>query len=196
MRLTDERTSELFAGVLELVIGLGYDNVTVDAIAARTHTSKATLYRRWGSKSRLVVDALMEFAEREGKIAPPDFGSISEDLHNLVDRLPVEDEFTGLIVSVTDASRRDDDLCEAFHGVFVGRFQEILRIVLQRAIDRGEVDSKAPALPFLQEALLAPRLYASLLATEEPSNEYIHRYIDSVVIPVLSITSHNLSKEN
>ncbi len=48
-RLTPERESELYAAVLDLLREVGYDALTMDAVAARTHSSKATLYRQWGA---------------------------------------------------------------------------------------------------------------------------------------------------
>ena len=49
-RLTPEREAELYAAVLDLLREVGYDALTMDAVAARTRSSKATLYRQWGSK--------------------------------------------------------------------------------------------------------------------------------------------------
>lgn len=48
-RLTPERESELYGAVLDLLREVGYDALTMDAVAARTRSSKATLYRQWGA---------------------------------------------------------------------------------------------------------------------------------------------------
>ena len=57
-RITPEREAELYAAVLDLLREVGYDALTMDAVAARTRSSKATLYRQWGGKAKLVVRAL------------------------------------------------------------------------------------------------------------------------------------------
>ncbi|MGO4429316.1 TetR family transcriptional regulator, partial [Streptomyces sp. MCAF7] len=44
-RLSPERESELYEAVMGLLTEVGYDALTMDAVAARTHSSKATLYR-------------------------------------------------------------------------------------------------------------------------------------------------------
>lgn len=41
-RLTPERESELYSAVLDLLREVGYDALTMDAVAGRTHSSKAT----------------------------------------------------------------------------------------------------------------------------------------------------------
>ncbi len=54
-RLTPEREAELYAAVLDLLREVGYDALTMDAVAARTRASKATLYRQWQGKPELVA---------------------------------------------------------------------------------------------------------------------------------------------
>lgn len=57
-RITPEREAELHGAVLDLLREVGYEALTMDAVAARTKSSKATLYRQWGSKPELVAKAL------------------------------------------------------------------------------------------------------------------------------------------
>ena len=61
-RLTPERERELFTAVVDLVREQGYDALTMDAVAARTKSSKATLYRQWESKPKLVASAMRHLA--------------------------------------------------------------------------------------------------------------------------------------
>lgn len=196
MRLTDERTAELFAGVLDLLIEHGYDKLTFDAIAATTHTSKATLYRNWGSKSRLVIDALLNYAMKEGDVEPADCGSLSADLHGLVDQIPLpSNELVNLMVAVMDAIRRDYNLHETFQEVFVDHVGQYMDLVVSRAVERGEVCSNSPGLAFAHELILAPRVYATILNQAIPDRDYFHRYIDAVVVPALTTTRPH-PKEN
>lgn len=57
-RITPEREAELYAAVLDLLREVGYDALTMDGVAARTRSSKATLYRQWGGKAELVAKAV------------------------------------------------------------------------------------------------------------------------------------------
>jgi AcrR family transcriptional regulator len=83
-RLTPERESELYAAVLDLLREVGYDALTMDAVAARTRSSKATLYRQWGSKPELVVKALRH--NKPGGLAEIDTGSLRGDFHAALSR--------------------------------------------------------------------------------------------------------------
>ena len=88
-RITPEREAELYAAVLDLLREVGYDALTMDAVAARTRSSKATLYRQWGGKPELVAKAIRH--NKPGSIADIDTGSLRGDLHALTSR---EDDCT------------------------------------------------------------------------------------------------------
>ncbi|TXS09891.1 helix-turn-helix domain-containing protein, partial [Streptomyces sp. wa22] len=76
-RLTPEREGELYAAVLDLLGEVGYEALTMDAVAARTRSSKATLYRQWGSKAELVVKALRH--NKPVQLGEIDTGSLRGD---------------------------------------------------------------------------------------------------------------------
>ena len=53
-RVAGERELEIFEANLEVLDEVGYDLLTMDAVATRAKASKATLYRRWRGKPELV----------------------------------------------------------------------------------------------------------------------------------------------
>ena len=58
---------------------VGYDRMTVDALAPRAGVSKPTIYRRWpGGKSEIIVDAIR--AKRADGGVLPDTGTLRGDL--------------------------------------------------------------------------------------------------------------------
>ena len=58
-RVEGDREQEILDATLDVLADVGYDRLTMDAVAQRARASKATLYRRWNGKARLVVDALL-----------------------------------------------------------------------------------------------------------------------------------------
>ena len=70
-------SSEILDAALEVLAEVGYDRLTMDAVAQRAKASKATLYRRWNSKATLVVDAL---ATQKATPPVPDTGDLRTDL--------------------------------------------------------------------------------------------------------------------
>jgi len=56
-RRGDELRAAIHAAVLDELRERGFAALTMDSVAARAHTGKATLYRYWPSKVELLVDA-------------------------------------------------------------------------------------------------------------------------------------------
>src|SRR6185369_837996 len=81
-RMEGAREREVLLGTLDLLAELGYDRLTLDAVAARTRASKATLYRRWASKAALVTEAVALLGPADLEL--PDTGSLRADLLAMV----------------------------------------------------------------------------------------------------------------
>ncbi|WP_235737098.1 helix-turn-helix domain-containing protein [Nocardioides alcanivorans] len=58
-RIEGDRQREILAAALDVLVEVGYDRLTMDAVARAARASKATLYRRWTNKPTLVIDALL-----------------------------------------------------------------------------------------------------------------------------------------
>src|SRR3954452_9125622 len=54
----DSRDAVILEATLDVLGEVGYDRLTIDAVAAKARASKATVYRRWPDKAALVVDAM------------------------------------------------------------------------------------------------------------------------------------------
>ena len=76
-RVEGEREQEILDATIDTLAEVGYDRLTMDAVAARAKASKATLYRRWNGKAQLVIDALL--SEKE-PLGAPDAGNLRDDL--------------------------------------------------------------------------------------------------------------------
>jgi len=186
-RITPEREAELYEAVLDLLREVGYDALTMDAVAARTRSSKATLYRQWGGKAELVVRAL-----KHGKGGPPDevdTGSLRDDMHAMAVR---EDDCTmeqnsALMRGVAMAIHQNPDLRQAFREQVVEPEMAAFRRVLQRAVDRGEIRPECPALDFLVPMMIGAFATRAMLEDQPPTQAYLISYLDAVVLPALGV---------
>ncbi|WP_416986519.1 TetR/AcrR family transcriptional regulator [Streptomyces sp. T028] len=184
-RITPEREAELYGAVLDLLREVGYDALTMDAVAARTRSSKATLYRQWGGKAELVVKAIRH--DKPGPADEVDTGSLHGDLHALMAR---EDDCTmernsALMRGVAMAIHNDEHLREVFRSQLVEPEMAAFRRVLQRAVDRGEVRADCPALEFLIPMMVGAFATRALIDDQPPTGAYLTSYIDAVVLPAL-----------
>jgi AcrR family transcriptional regulator len=186
-RLTPERERELYEAVVELLREVGYEALTMDAVAARTHSSKATLYRQWKGKPELVATAL-----RHHKPVSPaeiDTGSLRTDLHELIRRhgesLIKRDQelFRGL----AHAAFQNEDLFRALRELLIEPELASFRVLVQRAVDRGELAADNPARDFFPHMLFGGALARPIIEGIDPDPEYNPRYVDAVVVPALGL---------
>ena len=186
-RITPEREAELYAAVLELLREVGYDALTMDAVAARTRSSKATLYRQWGGKPELVAKAIRH--NKPGSIADIDTGSLRGDLHALTSR---EDDCTmqqnaALMRGLFMAVHANPDLLQAFRELLVEPEMEEFHRVVRRAVDRGEVRADCPALDYVVHLLIGAFATRTLIDDQPPTQRFLISYIDAVVLPALGV---------
>jgi AcrR family transcriptional regulator len=187
-RLTPERERELYTAVVELLREVGYEALTMDAVAARTRSSKATLYRQWKGKPELVATALRHNAPVS--IGDIDTGSLAGDLHELV-RCHDEHEIKRdqeLMRGLAHAAFRNEDLFRALRELLIEPELESFRGVVQRAVDRGELRADNPARDYLPHMLFGCALARPIIEGIDPDPEYTHRYIDAVVVPALGLS--------
>jgi len=184
-RLTAERLQELYAGTLQLVAERGYDRLTMDQIAEATKSSKATLYRQWGSKSALVVEAMKCVGDHEEE--PPDTGTLRGDLMTMVDRAEGREKDSDLLAAIMHAVRQDPELAEAVRAEILEPGRDRIRSVIARAVDRGEVAADCPALPFVDYVFIAPIVLHHLIEGSEPAPDFLRRYFDGALLPALGI---------
>jgi AcrR family transcriptional regulator len=186
-RLSPEREHELYEAVVELLREVGYEALTMDAVAARTRSSKATLYRQWKGKPELVATALRQ--TKPGTGADVDTGSLASDLHELI-RLHDEGETKRdqeLMRGLAHAAFQNDDLFRALRELLIEPELDSLRRLVRRAVDRGELAADNPASEFIPHMLVGSALARSVIDGVDPDPEYSHRYIDAVVVPALGL---------
>lgn len=183
--MTAEREAELYDAVLGLLREVGYDALTMDAVASRTRSSKATLYRQWGGKAALVVKAMRH--HKPVHIAEIDTGTLRGDLHTLArrhDDCSVE-ESTALMRGLAMAMHTDPDLLRAFRELLIEPELEELDQVLQRAVARGEIREDNPAMDYTLHLMVGAMATRGVIDELPPTQEYLISYIDAVVLPAL-----------
>lgn len=181
-RVEGDREQEILDATLAVLIDVGYDRLTMDAVATKAKASKATLYRKWDGKAALVIDALM--AEKTPLQAPPDTGSLRGDLLTMFCGTGglTDKHQTALLGSVVTAIGRDPEFAAAFRERFIAPKVAVGREVYERARQRGELRDDID-LDILTAALPGIVLHRMFLLGEQPTPDLIARVVDQVIIP-------------
>ena len=187
-RVEGDREREILEATLDVLVEVGYDRLTLDAVATAAKASKATLYRRWNGKASLVVDALAH--DKGPSPEPPDTGSLREDLREAYCGLGglATPRQTALFGSIITAITTDAEFAEAFREVVVGPKIATARIIWERAAARGEVSPDAD-LEVLEPALAGILMHRAHLIGQPPTPELVTRVIDAVILPAARATT-------
>lgn len=73
------------AATAEVLAEVGYEGLTMEAVAVAAGVSKASIYRRWRSKTELLVSVIDQASD--DSLVPPDTGSLRGDLIALLTAL-------------------------------------------------------------------------------------------------------------
>ncbi|MFI9203451.1 TetR/AcrR family transcriptional regulator [Streptomyces sp. NPDC053048] len=186
-RLTPEREAELYEAVLALLREVGYDALTMDAVAARTHSSKATLYRQWKGKPELVASALRH--DKPVSLADIDTGTVRGDLQAMVCDADGErmERDAALMRGLQRAIHDSPDLNRALRELLIEPEIAGLETMLRRAVDRGELAPDNPALPYVAHMVLGAFMARPLVEDRPADPGYLARYIDAVILPALGV---------
>lgn len=180
-RVEGEREQEILDATIEVLVEVGYDRLTMDAVAAAAKASKATLYRRWESKPALVVDAV---CRRKCVVDVPDTGSFREDLIAASCGLGGvgDEQATAVLAAVVTAMERDEEFAETYRRGFVEPRVEVSRVIYERAKARGEIAPDAD-VELLGPALAGIVLHRTFVLGEEASPALVARVIDQIILP-------------
>ncbi|OBG29204.1 TetR/AcrR family transcriptional regulator [Mycobacterium sp. E3198] len=172
----------LYEATLAELAEVGYGGLTMEGIAARAHTGKAALYRRWCSKHDLVhaalVYALPPMPElRSGRSAREKLLAMFIS-HR--DMLAGKTTFPGL--DVIHQLLHEPEMRTIFADAVVAPRLKILESILQAAVDDGDLD---PATITPLTARVGPALINQhfLLTGEPPTRRDLAIIVDTVIPP-------------
>lgn len=135
---TPARQQEVFSAVLTVLAEVGYARFNMDLVASRARASKASLYQRWPSKARLIMDALKANLP---DLPQPDEGTFAEDVRQILRSWgePAPFDIAGIFLGLLEGSRQDADLA-CLREEYVDRaYTEQLQVAVDRAKVRGEL---------------------------------------------------------
>jgi AcrR family transcriptional regulator len=181
------RDGAIRSAILRVLAREGYAALTMDAVAAEAGVGKATIYRRWRTKSELVADAVLALADQVTVL--PDHGSLEADLRALMRWLvvSVNGPLGAAIRSLLSAMAHDPQLKAAFHGGPMEHWHATVHQVWTRAEARGEVR------PGLAGTAVAATASASILqrwlfGVDPVDHAFADEVLVDVVLPLVAFT--------
>jgi AcrR family transcriptional regulator len=169
---------------------VGYTAFSVESVAARARTGKASIYRRWPTKQELVADALelgLPTAEQCGFATDIDESVTTADALREVART-----VASIVTSpVGDAMRAikceamaDPELAQFIDDRFQAPRRAALVALLQRGVGRGEVRPEA-ATQLVADVIPAVLTHRVIMQREPLTERDIADIMEQVFIPLV-----------
>jgi AcrR family transcriptional regulator len=184
------RDAAICDATLALLLEVGYDRMSMDAVASRAHASKATIYRRWPGKQELVLDAVR--ARGVGLTVAEDTGSLRGDLvatyRSAIHGSAADD--ADLIAGVLRAMRTAPELADCVRSQVIESKCDVSRVIVARAVGRGELPAETDPL-ILHEVASALWFHRVLVVGGPVDDAFIAHVVDDVLMPLLDRSSRS-----
>lgn len=167
----------------------GYAHLTMGQVATRAKTNKATIYRRWSNKAKLVIAAIHKHVSSSIK-GIPDTGNLSNDVVILLHKIAQPLQMIG---------------AETLHGLMVEHLGENLMSSMPQLMHTGtEIRSTTAMIKILKNAELrgevilekiSPRIislpadllrYEILISHGSISDKTINEIVNNIFMPLVN----------
>lgn len=189
------RDADILDAALEVLAEAGYVGMTMDMVAVRAKAGKATMYRRWASKTELVREALARLKASAVDLAHlPDTGTLRSDMLAMFKPQSIEDgERTLKVFAGIATISNDPRLTEAVTDMMVTPWAEAHLKLMQRAVARKEISPDAD-LQTLSKVTASLAGFRTIIERKPFTREFLVSMIDSVVLPALGVKRKGRAK--
>ncbi|WP_438352382.1 TetR/AcrR family transcriptional regulator [Microbacterium sp. CJ88] len=174
--------ASILRAALDLLVERGYAGMTMEGVARAAGTGKAAVYRRYASKSDLVVAAVRSL---HGPIDAPDTGSLRGDLLACAMHYTRgDDRFAGIMAGLLTAAGQDAELRAVTTEMIGAPRAATFRTVIVRWIDAGVVpaDVAVEAIVSIVPSVAFGRV---VIAREVLDVAAATELVDDILIPAL-----------
>lgn len=178
---SQEADQAILSAAGQVLAERGLGGMSIEEVAARAGVAKTTIYRRWTSRGTLALDAFL--AEFQSQQPPPDTGTLHGDLLaalrswiRSVTRTSAGPILAGLIAE----TQQDPELAAAWRERVVERLRAQHKIMLNRAIERGEIPATTDQEVALD--LMFGAAYHRLLHGHRPLTDKFARQVVDVLV--------------
>lgn len=183
-RRGDELNRAIFTAALDELADVGYQRLTMERIAERARTSKASLYRRWPSRVELMLDASLHVFPHVDDL--PDTGELRGDLLAALRAMAaVLNSPIGVAARAMIADLDiDREVARQHKERFVERRNELFLDLIRRSAARGEV---RPGALTPRVASVGPSLMRDHFLTHATpvTDDVIVEIVDQVLVPLI-----------
>lgn len=165
----------MLKAALELLSEVGFEAMSIEAIATRAGVGKTTIYRRYSSKEELLADAIESVRE---EIDIPNTGTLRGDINVLIEssaQITLSLLGRKTVAMIINSASSSPQFAQIYWTKYLQPRRQAFEIVLERAKARNEVEESLDA-GLVFDAMSGIMLYTLIFPPANESwKDYIHR---------------------
>lgn len=175
-----ETREKILKAAYEMLIEVGFMDLTIEGVAAKAGVGKPTIYRRWKCKASLSMDAFLEAVNPE--LAFPDTGTAKEDFREQMQKIIrlMNSSRGEVLANVIGCGQADEELITAFRENWLAPRREDAKRIFRRGVERGELREGIDAEVAI-DALYSPLFYRLLLKHQPLTKEFVNELVDLIM---------------
>ena len=177
------RDLAILDATLSLLTEVGYEQLSMEAVAGRSGAAKTTIYRRYRDKAELVAAAV----ERRAPTKPPqpEGKSLREDVHSLAAWLArsISEQDVGLLGALFAGMRNDARLAQAMRRIL--RRDET---AMTDGLVRHAAELAPGAATLFAEVAPAVIVHRVVVVGEPCDAAFVAHLVDDILLPLLRRT--------
>ncbi|WP_433194361.1 TetR/AcrR family transcriptional regulator [Nocardia sp. CA-107356] len=182
-RRTGGRSARVRQAVLDATLQLaaehGPDAVSIGEVARLAGVHETSIYRRWGTREHVILDALLSYSSQQLPI--PDTGTVRGDLLEFARSIAAYQAGPlGIALARAMAVAEDDSVLASNRAQFWQSRFDLARVIIDRGVARGELPETTDAAMAL-ESLIAPVHFRALLTRQPVDEAFFARVVDQLL---------------
>jgi len=185
----ESRDAAILDATIDILVEVGFEKMTVDMVAARAKAGKGAVYRRWPSKTQMVLDAVAQMKRDVAHLGHlPDTGTLRGDMLALFEASSAGqgERFMQAIAALAALLAQQPQTADAGHEAMIEPWAEANRVLIARAIARGEATT-AVDLEIVAQVIPSMGGYRSLIQRRPFDRPFLVGLLDNVLLPALGI---------
>jgi AcrR family transcriptional regulator len=173
-------TSAVLDAALTQLAEVGFERLSIPQVADMAGVNKTSIYRRWPSKADLVRDALAIPMSHAGE--PPNTGALRTDLIALASTVAAftQSRIGTALIRIMLAEGSNEQVRTLANAAYSEAGKQGPWVVIQRALERGELSSHAdPSLMLFTVA--GAIMHRVFVEQRDASEEFLNQIVDLVL---------------
>ena len=164
----------MLKAALDLVLEVGFRNVSIEGVAARAGVGKTTLYRRWPNKAAVVMDAFVGLLGRASRFPEDESATERLRLQMQITARALRGRVGALVKALLAEAQFDPELAKAFRESWTVPRRKLVYDILEDAVKQGgvraDIDFEAAI-----DAFYGPLYYRLQMGTGVISETYVDK---------------------